>query len=128
MKNLASRSPAPNGWHTVTPRIVARDAEQLVAFLHKVFDATGTYQKEQPAEVRIGDSLIMVSDVGVRDPMGAFLYVYVNDVDPVYDRAVKAGAKSLEEPAIMPYGDRRAMVQDRWGNVWQIAAHVKNRG
>jgi uncharacterized glyoxalase superfamily protein PhnB len=55
--------------------------------------------------------------------MPAFLYVYVDDSDSTYKRALLAGATSLEEPADMPYGDRRAMVRDRWGNTWQIATH-----
>jgi uncharacterized glyoxalase superfamily protein PhnB len=53
----------------------------------------------------------------------AFLYVYVDDADDVYLRALRAGATSLEEPSDTPYGDRRGMVQDRWGNTWQIATH-----
>jgi hypothetical protein len=57
----------------------------------------------------------MVSDAGERRPMGAFLYVYVDDTDAVHRRAVDAGARSLEAPAEMPYGDRRCMVEDRWG-------------
>jgi uncharacterized glyoxalase superfamily protein PhnB len=66
----------------------------------------------------------MVSgDDGLRDPMPAFLYVYVDDTDSTYRRAIAADATSLEEPADMPYGDRRAMVRDAWGNTWQIATH-----
>jgi uncharacterized glyoxalase superfamily protein PhnB len=53
--------------------------------------------------------------------MPAFLYVYVPDTDTTYQRALAAGALSLEEPRDLPYGDRRGMVKDRWGNVWQIA-------
>jgi PhnB protein len=64
----------------------------------------------------------MISEAGERPPMTAFLYVYVADVDAAYARALAAGARSLEEPARMPYGDRRCMVADRWGNTWQIAA------
>jgi PhnB protein len=60
---------------------------------------------------------------GLRDPMPAFLYVYVDDTDSTYKRAIAADARSLEEPADMPYGDRRAMVRDAWGNIWQIATH-----
>jgi len=67
----------------------------------------------------------MISDAGVRDPMGAFLYVYVEDCDQTYQRAIQAGAKSLEKPADVPYGDRRAMIQDQWGNIWQIATYEK---
>ena len=113
----------PGGWHTVTPRIVARDAEQLVAFIKQVFGATGDYSRERPAILTIGDSMIMISDAGVRDPAPAFLYVYVENADEIYRRAIGAGAVSLEEPAQTPYGDRRAMVADAWGNTWQIATY-----
>jgi DMSO/TMAO reductase YedYZ molybdopterin-dependent catalytic subunit len=58
---------------------------------------------------------------GPRDPMPTFLYLYVDDVDATYRRAMEAGAVSLEEPRDLPYGDRRGMVQDPDGNVWQIA-------
>lgn len=111
----------PAGAHTVTPRIVARDAGALVDFIKHVFGATGDYSPERPAELRIGDSTIMISDAGVRGPMPAFLYVYVEDVGATYARALEAGAVPVEAPAETPYGHRRAMVEDRWGNAWQIA-------
>ena len=114
----------PEGWGAVTPRIVVQDAEQLVEFLKQVFGATGEYRQDLPSEVRIGDSVIMISDVGIRGQMNAFLYVYVDDTDAAYRRAIDAGARSLEEPSDMPYGDRRCMVEDRWGNTWQIATHM----
>ena len=69
----------------------------------------------------IGDSLVMVSPAVERDPFQAFLYVYVDDADLVYRRAVDSGALSLEEPLETPYGDRRAMVRDPFGNIFQIA-------
>jgi len=75
-------------------------------------------------EVRIGDSVVMISDGGgLREPAPAFLYVYVEDTDSTYRRAIAANAVSIEEPADMPYGDRRATVRDEWGNTWQIATH-----
>ena len=114
----------PDGWHTVTPRIVVRDPENLIRFLKAVFHARGEFRSGLPAEMRIGDSVVMVSGGdGLRDPMPAFLYVYVDDTDSTYQRAVAVDAASLEEPADMPYGDRRAMVRDAWGNIWQIATH-----
>jgi uncharacterized glyoxalase superfamily protein PhnB len=58
---------------------------------------------------------------GVRERLAGFLYVYVENADVVYRMAINAGAVSIEAPADMPYGDRRAMVQDAWGNIWQIA-------
>jgi PhnB protein len=111
----------PEGWHTLTPRIFAKDAQGLVGFLKRVFDATGVFQPERPAEILIGDSLIMISGTEVRDPMPACLYVYVEDADATYRRAIEAGATSLEDPRDVPYGDRRAMVKDSWDNIWQIA-------
>jgi len=115
----------PPGWHNVTPRIVAHDARALVEFVRRVFDATGDYQDGRPSEIWIGDSVIMISDPGVRPPTTAFLYVYVADVDATYRRALDAGAGALEPPAETPYGDRRCMVEDRWGNTWQIATFVR---
>jgi PhnB protein len=111
----------PNGWHSVTPRIVVDDVGGLIEFLKQAFDATGQLGTDRPAIMRIGDSVIMIGSVGPRDAMPAFLYVYVDDTDAAYQRALQAGAESLEAPSHMPYGDRRATVQDRWGNVWQIA-------
>jgi uncharacterized glyoxalase superfamily protein PhnB len=111
----------PDGWHTLTPRIVTTDVDGLVEFLRQAFGATGEVVRDRPAVMRIGDSVLMISSVGPRPAISAFLYVYVDDADATYRRAVNAGATSIEEPVDMPYGDRRAMVSDRWGNVWQIA-------
>ena len=122
---MTKTSHVPEGWHTVTPRIVAHDARHLVEFLRRVFDATGDYLDTRPSVMQIGDSQLMISDAGIRSPMGAFLYVYVNDTDLVYRRAVEAGATTLEEPVETPYGDRRCMVEDEWGNTWQIATPIK---
>jgi uncharacterized glyoxalase superfamily protein PhnB len=128
MKDAGSVSKfTPDGWHTVTPRIVVHDAERLVEFLRRVFGATGDYRPERPSEMKLGDSIVMVSDAGIREPMPAFLYVYVHDTDETYRRALQAGASSLEEPSDMPYGDRRGMVEDQWGNRWQIATHNRDR-
>ena len=111
------------GYHSITPRIVTADLAGLVAFLREVFSARGEVRAGRPAEMRIGDSLVMISEAGPRDAVPAFLYVYVTDADATYQRALAAGATAIEEPQLTPYGDRRAMVRDAWGNVWQIA-HV----
>ena len=71
--------------------------------------------------------MVMVSNAGIRTPMSAFLYVYVDDTDTTYRRALQTGAASLEEPSDMSYGDRRGMVSDEWGNTWQIATHIGDR-
>jgi PhnB protein len=118
----------PPGWHTVTPRIVVHGAQQLVEFVRRVFGAIGEYRPEMPAILTIGDSILMISDAGIRDPAPAFLYVYVDNADETYRRAVEAGARSVEKPSDLPYGDRRAMVEDAWGNTWQIATYLGSAG
>ena len=116
------------GFHSITPRIVVSDAAAQVAFLREVFDGAGEHRHDQPAEIRIGDSLVLVTAAGSRQLFPAFLYVYVDDADAVYARALAAGAASLEAPFDTPYGDRRAMVQDPFGNVWQIAHVIPRAG
>lgn len=108
---------------TVVPRIVVTDAAGLVAFIQRVFHATGDFIPDRPTWLQLGDSAIMVSEPGARETMTAFLYVYVPDSDATYRDAVDAGAQTIEEPFNTPYGDRRAMVLDAWGNTWQIATH-----
>ena len=108
-------------FYTITPRIVVEDPAALIAFLRRVFDAEGELQDDASAQVRIGDSLLLVSGAGAREVFPAFLYVYVEDADATYQRAIDAGAASMEEVWDTPYGDRRGMVRDAWGNVWQIA-------
>jgi PhnB protein len=122
VKSMAERSQfQPAGWHTVTPRIIARGAKELVEFVKKIFEATGDYRSHAPAELRLGDSIIMISEAGIRDPMCACLYVYVESADATWQRAIEAGAQSIEPPSNTPYGDRRAIMKDQWGNTWQIA-------
>lgn len=117
----------PAGWHTVTPRLIVDGAEKLVEFVKNVFGATGQYRAHAPAELRIGDSTVMISDAGVRDSMTACLYVYVENADATWQRAIDAGAESMESPLNTPYGDRRGMVKDPWGNTWQIATRRQER-
>ena len=113
----------PAGWHTLTPRLVVHEPARLFQFLKEAFGATGEFREDRPSVMKIGDSLVMISSVGPRDAMPAFLYLYVDDTDATYRWALQAGAVSLEEPAETPYGDRRGMVQDPSGNVWQIATY-----
>jgi PhnB protein len=114
----------PAGSHTVIPRIIVASPKELIAFLKEVFHAQGEYASGRPAEIKIGDSVVMISDGGgVRDIATAFLYVYVENTDATFARALTAGAIDLEKPSDMPYGDRRATVRDKWGNTWQIATH-----
>jgi uncharacterized glyoxalase superfamily protein PhnB len=113
----------PKDRHTITPRIITADPKGLVRFIKQVFRGRGAFLLKRPSEIQIGDSVIMISDGdGLRKPVAAFLYVYVESVDETSRRALKAGAEILESPSDQPYGDRRAMVKDRWDNLWQIAS------
>ena len=111
----------PPGFRSVTPRMVVSDVGGAVEFLRATFGAVGEVHADRPAEVRIGDSIVLVSASGERAVFPAFLYVYVDDADTTYRRALAAGATSMEEPLDTPYGDRRGMVRDPFGNVYQIA-------
>ncbi len=112
---------APDGWHSITPRVFVDDPAALVAFLKQAFDGQGDLQAERPTEIRIGDSVVMVARSGPRPPTRSAFYLYVADADATYARAIAAGARSVEELVDTPYGDRRAMVEDPAGNTWQIA-------
>ena len=112
------------GYHTITPRIVVDDVAAQVHFLRLVFEARGEVEPNRPAEMRIGDSLLMVTSATERERFPAFLYVYVPQADEVYQRAIAAGATSLEAPIDTPYGDRRGMVRDPFGNIFQIAHRI----
>lgn len=106
---------------TVLPRMFVDDPAGAVRFLRDVFDAAGEFEADRPTQLTIGDSIVMVSGTVERERFPAFLYVYVDDTDAVFARAVAAGAEVLEEPLQTPYGQRRAMVRDPYGNVFQIA-------
>jgi uncharacterized glyoxalase superfamily protein PhnB len=114
------------GYGSVTPRILVDDVAAQVQFLRDVFGGTGEVEPGRPTDVRIGESTVMVSSTDERAPFHAFLYVYVDDADEAFRRAVDAGATVLEPPLDTPYGDRRAMVADPFGNIFQIA-HQQGR-
>jgi PhnB protein len=118
----------PDGWHTVTPRLFVDKPENLIAFLKNAFGAVEgpRFRQDAPVELRVGDSTVMVGDARARKATSSFFYLYVEDTDATYANAVRAGAKPIEQPAMMFYGDRRATVEDPFGNVWQIATHVQD--
>ena len=90
-----------------------------------MFGAEGELWGGGPIERRIGDSRVMVSDSGgAGEAWPAFLSVYVPDADEAYRRAMALKVLSIEVPADVPDGDRRAMVRDQWGNTWQIATRT----
>lgn len=126
---MTSASYKPQGWPAVVPRLFADDIAGLVGFLKSVTGAEGDILPGRPVELRIGDSMVMVSDgAGLRELSPAFLYVYVPDTDLAFRRALDAGAEAIEPPADLPYGDRRAMVRDPWGNHWQLATRLGGAG
>jgi uncharacterized glyoxalase superfamily protein PhnB len=115
------------GYGAVSARIVVEDMAGLLAFIRKVFDAQGEATPGAPAELRIGDSTLLLSEAGPRAAAPAFLYVYVPDVAAAHRRALELGARELEAPLDTPYGDHRSMLEDRWGNTWQIASYAPSR-
>lgn len=126
-------SPIPDGYHTVSPYLIADDAAALLEFLRRAFGGEEMFRMDMPdgsvghAEVRIGDSVVMVGGAGGEWPaVPAAIHLYVSDVDATYQAALAAGARSTEEPADQFYGDRRANVVDGAGNQWFIATHVED--
>lgn len=125
--------PIPEGYHTVTPYLTVADAEAQMDFLKRAFGGAETYRhaddkgKVTHAEVRIGTSMLMIGQAREQwTPRPATLYLYVEDVDAVYQRAVAAGGKSLREPTNEFYGDRNSAVEDSQGNQWWIGTHVED--
>lgn len=113
----------PAGWPAIIPRIITDDVEAVVRFIKHALNASGELQNNAPTVLDIGGAKLMVSGIDVRERFPACIYVYVPDVDAAFKRAVDTGADVIEQPQVMPYGDRRGMVKDPWGNVWQIATY-----
>jgi PhnB protein len=124
----------PDAFQSVTPYIIVEGAERLIAFAKAAFDAEEIMHLPGPAgrgvghaELRIGDSIIMLSDASAQHPaMPCMLHVYVEDVDAVYQRALAAGATRVREVANQFYGDRAGGVRDACGVMWWIATHVED--
>jgi PhnB protein len=126
----ATVKPIREGFRTVTPYLIVREAPELLEFVKRVFGAQELYRGTgsaggMHAEVRIGDSILMLGGGGEwrGTPMPTSLLMYVEDADAVYASALRAGAKSISEPADQPYGDREAGVTDVAGNQWYISTH-----
>jgi PhnB protein len=123
----------PDAYHSITPYLIVAGAARLIEFAKAAFGAQETERLAAPegrighAELRIGDSLVMLADAhGGRQPMPCMLHLYVEDADTTYQRALDAGAISLEPPADKFYGDRGGLVQDPCGNLWWIATHIED--
>ena len=123
--------PVPKGYRTLTPYIVAQNADALIDFVKAAFDAEETFRSVggaggRHAEVRLGDSMMMIGGGGPGlawrgdSHPGAF-HVYVRDCDAIHNRALQAGAMSIHEPIDQPYGERSSTVKDDAGNFWYIA-------
>jgi PhnB protein len=126
--------PVPDGYHTVTPYLTVRDAPKVIEFLQQAFGAKISHEPiKRPdgtimhAQVTVGDSPIMIGEESeMAKPTTSSLYLYVPDVDSVYQRAVKAGGNTVMEPTDMFYGDRSGAVKDPSGNSWFIATHKED--
>ena len=129
----ASVKPIPDGYHTVTPFLICNQAYELMLFIEKAFGGKVNYKmdtqdgKVMHATMTIGDSIIMVSDASEHfGPNQTTLHLYVEDVDSVYQQAIKAKGESIREPVDEFYGDRSAGVKDPWGNQWWMATHIED--
>lgn len=126
--------PIRDGFHTITPYLMVGGVRRLVEFVERVFDARVSERLERGdgtimhVEVRIGDSMVMMgepkADFG---PMPASIYVYSEDCDATFRRAIEAGGSSVMDPTDMPHaGERYGGVRDPSGNIWWIATHVED--
>ncbi|MDQ3020339.1 MAG: VOC family protein [Bacteroidota bacterium] len=125
--------PIPEGYHSITPYLMIKDAPNFIEFLKKAFNAKQVSKSEgkdgklMHAEIKIGDSMIMLTEASEKYPSSAqYFYLYVPDTDAAYKQAIGAGAVSEMEPANQFYGDRSAGVKDSFGITWWIATHVED--
>jgi len=138
---MASVKPIPDGHHNVTPYLFVRSAASAIDFYKSVFGATeimrmpGSNGKIMHAEIRIGDSIVMLADenpqTGVMSPqtVGGYsvgLHVYVENVDAVIQKAVENRAKLLRPIKDQFYGDRSGSLLDPFGHMWSVATHVED--
>ncbi len=138
---MGSVKPIPEGYHSVTPYLFVRSAASAIDFYKNVFGATevvrmaGSNGKIMHAELRIGDSIVMLADenppTGVMSPqtIGGFsvgLHLYVENVDAVILKAVDNGSKLLRPIKNQFYGDRSGSVLDPFGHMWSVATHVED--
>jgi uncharacterized glyoxalase superfamily protein PhnB len=128
--------PIPDGMHSVTPQLTVEGAADAIEFYKEAFDAVEIDRAPDPsgkkvwhASIRIGNSVIFVNDAfpemgGV--PAKCSLWIYGDNVDAAFKRAIDAGAHVKMPLADMFWGDRMGSVVDRWGNQWTLAQHTKD--
>ncbi|MGZ3459991.1 MAG: VOC family protein [Archangium sp.] len=137
----AKVAPIPKGYHIITPTITVRGAAEAIEFYKKAFGAKELSRMAGPdgkllhAEIKIGDSMVMLSDefpsMGSSSPQtlggtSSSLMIYTRDVDALFERAVAAGAKVTMPLADMFWGDRYGQVADPFGHRWQLATRKEN--
>jgi PhnB protein len=133
--------PIPDGYHTVTPYLIIRGAAAAIDFYKKAFGAEELFRFPTPdgkvghAELKIGDSPIMLADespaMGYKGPQTlggspTSIMLYVENVDSVFDRAIKAGGVVKEALQDKFYGDRSGTLTDPFGHVWHVATHKED--
>ena len=133
--------PVPEGYHTVTPYLIIRDAARAIEFYKKAFGASELVRMPAPggkighAEIKIGDSHIMLADespeMGYRGPQSiggspVSIVLYLEDVDAVVGQAVAAGAKLVRPVEDQFYGDRSGGLEDPFGHSWHISTHIED--
>jgi PhnB protein len=124
-------SPIPDGYHSVTPWIIGKDTAGLIEFLKAAFDAVelGRMADEQGnighAEVRIGDSVVMMFDKPDWPPTPAFLRLYVDDIHATIEKAVAAGATVVTRPTHLFWGDLVGRVSDPFGNLYWVQTRIE---
>lgn len=134
--NMTKVKSIPEGMHTVTPVLKIKGCLEAIEFFKKAFGAEEVVTALDPsgrqvwhAAMRIGDSVIFMNDempeMGEKAHPTA-LWLYVENADASFKRAVDAGAKSIMPPTDMFWGDRFSKVVDKWGNDWAIAQHIKD--
>jgi uncharacterized glyoxalase superfamily protein PhnB len=133
---MATVKAIPEGFHTVTPAITVEGCAEAIETWKKAFGAEEITRAPDPsgkkiwhAALRIGDSMIFASDAAPEMGNQASktkLWLYLENVDTAFKRAVAAGCTATMQPADMFWGDRMGSVTDRWGNQWTVAQHVKD--
>ena len=133
--------PIPEGYHSISPSLTCKDAARAIEYYKNVFGAKELMRMPSPdgkishAELKIGDSIIFVNDefpqMGATAPTAAggspiYLFLYVPDVDAVFNRAVAAGARVAMPVADMFWGDRYGKLTDPFGHLWGIATHTED--
>lgn len=127
----------PDGQHSITAYLVFADASEAIDFYVRAFCAEQTFRVDTPqgkvghAELRIGDSVLMVADAFAGVPSGTAdgaiaLHLYVDNVDARFARALQAGARQISAPKDHFYGDRSGTLRDPYGILWYIATHKED--